>query len=129
MKAPNALLAVRLIHTIVWAFFAGCIIFLPVAAYIGHFNLAFALIGFVLLEILILAVNRWRCPLTTVAAKHTSDRQPNFDIFLPLWLAKYNKEIFGTLFILGLAYTIFYAGFLRLASNYANKLTSVILLF
>ncbi|MFT7189365.1 MAG: hypothetical protein ACI9AV_002644, partial [Sediminicola sp.] len=26
----------------------------------------------------------------------------NFDIFLPNWLAKYNKVIFTTLFIIGL---------------------------
>jgi hypothetical protein len=107
MRAPAALQAVKLIHTIVWVFFAGCVILLPAAAYRGHFALAFALIGFVLLETLVLLFNRWRCPLTDIAAKHTSDRQANFDIFLPLWLAKYNKEIFGALFIAGLAYTIF----------------------
>ena len=35
----------------------------------------------------------WRCPLTDVAARYTTDRAENFDIHLPLWLAKYNKII------------------------------------
>jgi hypothetical protein len=49
-------------------------------------------------------VNRCRCPLTSLAARYTEDRSPNFDIYLPRWLAQYNKQIFGTLFIAGLLY-------------------------
>ena len=57
--------------------------------------------GLVWLECAVLAVNRCRCPLTDVAARHTADRQDNFDIFLPVWLARHNKTIFGTLFVAG----------------------------
>jgi len=60
----------------------------------------------VLLEVLILAANQWRCPLTAVAARYTADRTDNFDIYLPLWLARYNKQIFGSLFAAGLVYTL-----------------------
>lgn len=105
--ADTALTVVRLVHTLAWAFFAGCIVLLPLSAHAGHFGLAAALIGCVLFETLVLAVNRWRCPLTGIAARYTSDRRDNFDIFLPLPLAKYNKQIFGTLFLAGLAYTAF----------------------
>jgi hypothetical protein len=59
------------------------------------------LCGVVFLEVLILAFNEWRCPLTPVAARYTSDRRDNFDIFLPEWLARYNKEIFGSLYVAG----------------------------
>lgn len=107
MQAATALLAVKLTHTVAWAFFASCVVLLPFAARAARFDLAAVLIGFVGLEILVLAFNRWRCPLTDIAAQHTSSRQPNFDIFLPLWLAKYNKGIFGSLFAAGLAYTVF----------------------
>ena len=51
---------------------------------------------------LVLVFNRWRCPLTDIAAQYTDDRRDNFDIYLPLWLARYNKHIFGWLFVLGL---------------------------
>jgi hypothetical protein len=34
------------------------------------------------------------------------DRRPNFDIYLPEWLARYNKEVFGTLFVGGPIYAM-----------------------
>ena len=49
----------------------------------------------------LVAVNRWQCPLTAVAARYTDDRRDNFDIYLPEWLARHNKLIFGGLFAVG----------------------------
>jgi hypothetical protein len=40
----------------------------------------------------------WFSQNTDVAARYTDDRRDNFDIYLPLWLARYNKLIFGWLF-------------------------------
>ena len=107
MKAANALTAIKVFHTGAWAFFAGCILGIPIATYQGNFTLSLVLIAFVLFEILVLLANRWSCPLTGVAARYTNNRQDNFDIFLPLLLARYNKLIFGVLFAVGVAYTIF----------------------
>lgn len=107
MKVETALLFVKMTHTAVWVLFAGSIVALPVAAHLGHLSLAALLVGLVFLEIVVLAFNRWACPLTAVAARYTTDRQANFDIFLPLWLARYNKQIFGILFVAGLLYTVF----------------------
>ena len=52
-----------------------------------------------------LAFNGMRCPLTDVASRYTTERQANFDIYLPLWLARHNQRIFGTLYAAGVAYT------------------------
>ena len=52
----------------------------------------------------VVAVNRGRCPLTDWAARYTSNRADNSDIFLPIWLARYNKVIFGSLFVAGEAF-------------------------
>ena len=38
--------------------------------------------------------------------RYTDDRRVNFDIFLPVWLARYNKLIFGALFVAGVALTV-----------------------
>ena len=54
-----------------------------------------------LVECGVLAANRGVCPLTIVAAGYTGQRTPNFDIYLPVWLARYNKTIFGVLFVIG----------------------------
>lgn len=43
-----------------------------------------------------------RCPLTDVAARYTEDRRDNFDIYLPEFLARHNKLIFGVLYVAGL---------------------------
>jgi polyferredoxin len=104
--AAAALRRVKGVHTIAWAFFAGCILAIPVAAWRGAFGSALVLIAIVLVEVLVLAANGWSCPLTAVAARYTEDRRDNFDIYLPPWLARHNKLVFGGLFAAGLAFTL-----------------------
>ena len=98
--------AVKVVHTLAWALFAGCIVALPIVAWRQDFYAAAILIGVVLVEVLVLLANGFRCPLTDVAARYTEDRQDNFDIYLPLWIARYNKQIFGTLFVAGIVLTL-----------------------
>lgn len=102
----NSLRAVKLLHTVVWAFFVGCIVAIPASAWAGKFVQAAVFSAVVLLEVAVLMFNRMRCPLTDVAARYTSDRRDNFDIYLPEWLARYNKVIFGLLYILGMLYAV-----------------------
>jgi len=94
--------AIKLAHTAVWALLAGCVIAIPILALTENWTYATWLSGLVMLEVLVLAFNRMRCPLTDIAARYTEDRKSNFDIYLPEWLAKNNKFIFGWLYVLGL---------------------------
>ena len=105
-NAKTALAAVKLLHTAVWAFFVACIVAVPVAAAVHRFRLVAIFTALVLLECLVLAVNRCRCPLTDVAARLAPEDAPNFDIYLPNWVARYNKQIFGSIFILGGLYAL-----------------------
>ena len=93
------LIAIRTLHTLIWAFFAGCIVAVPVAALRGRFRLGAILSAMVWLECAVLALHHGRCPLTDVAGRFTADRADNFDIYLPLWLAHCNKLLFGALFL------------------------------
>lgn len=102
----SALRTVKLVHTVVWALFAGCIVAIPYFAWIRRLNTAAVLIAIVTVEVAVLLANRMRCPLTGIAARHTDDRRDNFDIYLPLWLARHNKLIFGAWFGAGVAYTV-----------------------
>ena len=64
MNATDALHAVKLIHTIIWAFFAGVLFFaIPVFALLSDYGPAALLSVIVLVEVLVLAFNRWHCPL------------------------------------------------------------------
>jgi hypothetical protein len=103
---PAVLRAIKLVHTLVWAVFAGCIVAIPLVSWQGRHGLAAGLAGFVLIEVAVLALNQWRCPLTAVAARYTGDRQANFDIYLPVWLARHNKSIFGALYVAGVVFAL-----------------------
>lgn len=98
------LVAIKLLHTLVWAFFAGCIVAIPIASWRGDHRLAVWLAAAVAVEVVVLLCNRWSCPLTAVAARHTDDRRANFDIYLPLWLAQHNKTVFGLLYVAGVLF-------------------------
>jgi hypothetical protein len=93
------LTAIKLLHTVIWAFLAASTLALPVAGVLRQFRWAAIITIIVLLECSVLAVNGGRCPLTDLAARYTADRGSNFDIYLPNWLASHNKAIFGTLFV------------------------------
>jgi hypothetical protein len=101
LEPISPLVRIKLLHTLVWAFFASCIVAIPIAGALGRYRVAALCIGVTLIECLVLAVNRGRCPLTDLAARHTQERADNFDIYLPLWLARHNKAVFGTIFVMG----------------------------
>ena len=99
--AARALSRIKTVHTVVWLFFVATIVAIPVTAFRGRYLASQVCIAIVAFEVAVLLFNGWRCPLTAVAARYTQDRRDNFDIYLPEWLAKYNKSIFGTLYLLG----------------------------
>jgi hypothetical protein len=107
VKASSALATIKFLHTLVWAVFVSCILTIPVAAHFDRLALAGVLIAVVLVEVIVLAANNGRCPLTAIAARYTSAREANFDIFLPLWIAEHNKVIFGALFLGGCGYVLY----------------------
>jgi uncharacterized protein (DUF58 family) len=100
------LAAIRAAHTIVWAFFVACIVAIPLASWHGYHGTAALLIAIVLAEVAALAFNNWTCPLTLVARRYTDNRNSNFDIYLPEWVAKYNKQIFGPLYVASVVFAI-----------------------
>jgi hypothetical protein len=102
----NALAAIKLLHTAVWAVLAGCIVALPIAALLHRFGWALILTAIIVAECGVLALNKGRCPLTGLAARLTEERADNFDIYLPNWVARHNKAIFGTLFVVNALFVL-----------------------
>ena len=95
------LTSIKILHTVVWAIMAASIFAIPITAILRRYRCSAVLTALVTAECLVLAVNGGRCPLTDLAARYTAERTDNFDIYLPLWLARYNKTIFGSLFVAG----------------------------
>jgi hypothetical protein len=96
------LLCIKLIHTIIWAFLVLVIFYILFTGIFDKINVyTFIAIGLVVIEGLILLLFGWRCPLTVVGEKYTDNHEIGFDIFLPKWIAKNNKAIFGAIFGIG----------------------------
>jgi hypothetical protein len=102
----HTLRLVKTIHTIAWTFLAACVLVIPVFVLQKNLTLAVIAIAVVGVEVLVLAANGFRCPLTDVAARYTPDRVANFDIYLPEWLARQNKLIFGSLYVAGILFAL-----------------------
>jgi hypothetical protein len=96
------LVFLKLIHTVIWLFFVAVIFYILYCGLAdditGYTEIA---IGLVILEGLTLLLFSGHCPITLIARKYSDSDNDNFDIFLPEWLARYNKQIFTTLYIIG----------------------------
>jgi hypothetical protein len=106
LTIESTLNAIKTVHTVVWAAFASCILAIWLFAWQAEFYYATLSIGIVCVEVLVLILNHWRRTLTSVAARYTGDRRANFDIYLPEWLARHNKLIFGTLYVAAIIFTL-----------------------
>ncbi len=103
MNQTNKLLGIKLIHTIIWAFFVFVIFYILYSGITNSVNtFTWIGIGLIIGEGFVLLVFKMFCPLTLIAHKYTDSQKDNFDIFLPNWLAKNNKLIFTSIFIVGL---------------------------
>ncbi len=103
MQPASKLLFIKVVHTLIWIFFVGVIFYIVYSGVTDRVTVyTWIGIGLIIGEGLTLAIFRMFCPLTLVARKYSDSQKDNFDIFLPNWLAKHNKIIFTTIFIVGL---------------------------
>lgn len=102
------LLWIKIVHTIIWLFYNWVIFYLLYAVIINKIDKwVWICIGLVILEGLVLLAFKMFCPLTVIARKYSNSEKDNFDIFLPNWLAKYNKLIYTSIFVIALLILIF----------------------
>jgi hypothetical protein len=101
VKSQTKLILVKILHTLVWLFFNFVLFYLLYAVIVDNINHWVWLgIGLIIFEGFVLLFFKMMCPLTIVARKYSDSTKENFDIYLPNWLAKYNKQIYTTLFII-----------------------------
>lgn len=96
----------RIIHTIIWLFFNVVIFYLYYAVITNKID-KWICIGLILMEGVVLLLFKKFCPITLIARKYSNSTKDNFDIFLPNWLAKYNKLIYTSLFIIAVLILIY----------------------
>ncbi|WEK37875.1 MAG: hypothetical protein P0Y53_10205 [Candidatus Pseudobacter hemicellulosilyticus] len=105
------MLIIKIVHTLIWLFFNVVIFYMLYAVSMDKID-RWLWIGYGLLtgEILALISCRFFCPLTLLARRYAGTSTPekdNFDIFLPLWLARYNKHIYGSILGLIMVLTVY----------------------
>ena len=101
-KAYSKLILLKSLHTLIWVFFNVVIFYFVYAVIINRIDRwVWICLGLVVLEGLVLLIFKSLCPITVVARKYSDSDQANFDIYLPNWLAKYNKRIYTTIVVVG----------------------------
>lgn len=107
MTNTQKLRTIKLIHTAIWAFMVAVIFYVLYCGVFDKINIITWLsIGIIILEGLVLLAFRMYCPLTILARKYSDSTKDNFDIYLPNWIARYNKQIFTTIFLIGVVTVI-----------------------
>ena len=100
MTNNQKLVSLKLLHTLIWIVFNGVLGYLFYAAIVFKIDYKFWTgIGFITLEGLLLLIFKMHCPLTLIARKYSDSGKDNFDIFLPNWIARYNKLVYSCLLV------------------------------
>lgn len=108
MNKYQKLQVIRSVHTLIWAFFVTVIFYIVYCGLMNKVNmLTWVAVGLVLAEGVVLAIFKMFCPLTIWARKYSDSQKDNFDIYLPQWLARHNKLIFTTIFVLGVLLALY----------------------
>ena len=101
MTDNSKLVIIKLIHTLIWVFFNVVIFYLLYAVLTDTIDKwVWICLGLILLETVTLIIFKRVCPVTLVARRYSSYARHNFDIYLPEWLAKYNKQIYTIIVII-----------------------------
>jgi hypothetical protein len=108
MTENGKLLWIKILHTIIWLFFNVVIFYLLYAVIADKIDKwIWICIGLILGEGIILLIFKNVCPVTLMAGKYSDSGKHNFDIYLPEWLAKYNKVIYTSIVIMAVVILIF----------------------
>jgi hypothetical protein len=108
MNSASKLILVKSLHTLIWVFFNFVIFYMLYAVIVDKIDI-WLWIGYalIILEGLTLLAFKFLCPLTLVARRYSDSTKDNFDIYLPNWLAKYNKLIYTSIMVIVLILTIY----------------------
>jgi hypothetical protein len=102
MNPSNKLTAVKILHTLIWLFFVAAIFYILYSGISNKITITtWIAIGLIVGEGAVLVLFKMFCPLTLIARKYSDSEKDNFDIFLPNWLARHNKIIFTTIYLVG----------------------------
>lgn len=102
MNTSGKLTVVKIVHTLIWMFFVTVIFYILYSGISNKITIyTWISIGLIIAEGVVLVLFKMFCPLTLIARKYSDSEKDNFDIYLPNWLARHNKIIFTTIYLVG----------------------------
>jgi hypothetical protein len=103
MSDANKLFLVKSVHTLIWVFFNVVIFYFVYAVVVDQIDKwVWICLGLIAMEALTLVAFKIVCPVTLLARRYSDSTKDNFDIFLPNWLARYNKQIYSAIVLVGI---------------------------
>ncbi|MBS1773667.1 MAG: hypothetical protein JST82_12475 [Bacteroidetes bacterium] len=107
-NSQKQLFKIKLLHTAIWLVLAPIVLYVLWCGVTGNITVySWLATAAIIIEGLVLLLFKGSCPLTVMARRYSDSTKDNFDIFLPNWLAKYNKIIFTSIFVVGLALMVY----------------------
>lgn len=101
MTTQVKLVAIKVIHTLIWIFFNIVIFYLLYAVLADKIDTwVWVCLAAIACEGIVLLVFKNICPVTLWARNFSTSNRDNFDIYLPNWLARHNKAIYSTIVVL-----------------------------
>ncbi len=92
---------IKLIHSLLFLLIVISTIYVFITAALDHINsFTWWAFGVVIIELTVLLLNNWRCPLTGWAERHGAEVGSVADLFLPKWLSDRLFTIFNIVFAL-----------------------------
>jgi hypothetical protein len=99
------ILFLKVIHAVIFWIMVACLLYILYCCVARRYDWTLLIaVGFILVEGLVLLINRFRCPLTTLAERWGADHGAVTDIFLPAWLARNTFKLSTVLFIIELVW-------------------------
>lgn len=108
----NRVFFIKLLHTLIFFLMSACLLYILYAGVTKTFNWVLLMaIAAIFIEGIVLILNKWRCPLTSLAEKYGADNGSVTGMFLPGAIARNVFKIAIVLFpaelvLLGIRYFI-----------------------
>jgi hypothetical protein len=96
--------AIKAVHAVLFLLLAAAVLYIFVCGVVGRGGRALAWsIAICAIELAIIALNGWRCPLTGLAERLGAKSGSVAGLFVPRWSLPFVFPVFGALFGIGLA--------------------------
>jgi hypothetical protein len=97
----NRVFFIKMVHTVIFLYMSVCLLYILYAGITRAFGLILVVaICSILVEGVVLLLNRGRCPFTVLAEKHGAKSGSVTDIFLPDYIARNTFRFSTVLFAL-----------------------------